>query len=82
MSPYTPHAQLVTTEMMVGRLAQPSPEELEKIEAYRAAYQVAFGREPAGTHWVDGLDKLVLLRRAGGLPIERKDALDGGGVQG
>jgi hypothetical protein len=64
---YTPHAQIAKEETIYGRTLQPTPEQLVHIEAYRAAYQKAFGAEPAGTHWIDTVKELVLLRRAGGL---------------
>jgi hypothetical protein len=38
------------------------------IEAYRATYLQAFGVEPAGTHWIDGVRSLVSLLREGGIP--------------
>ena len=71
VSPYTPHAQIARNETLYGRLTQPTPAELVVIDAYRATYLQAFGVQPAGTHWVDGLQVMVLLRRDGGLPPGR-----------
>jgi hypothetical protein len=68
VSPYTPHAQIADSETMYGRLHQPTAEQLLRIEAYREAYEKVFGAEPAGTHWIDTLGELVMLRRHGGLP--------------
>lgn len=68
MSPYTPHAQIVETEEIHGTLRQPTPEELTVIEEYRNLYRERFDEYPAGTHWVDTLRTMVLLRRPGGLP--------------
>lgn len=65
---YTPHAQIAKTETFYGRLTQPTPKELVVIEAYRERYREAFAEYPAGTHWIDGLGELVVLRRPGGLP--------------
>jgi hypothetical protein len=73
---YTPHAQIAREERLIGRLVQPNPEELRLIEVYRTNYHAAFGVEPVGTHWLDSLGCMVLLRRAGGLPGQ--EATDGG----
>jgi hypothetical protein len=65
---YTPHAQVVEGEEVYGRYRDPSEKELVVIEAYRATYLQAFGVEPAGTHWIDGVRSLVSLLREGGIP--------------
>jgi hypothetical protein len=68
MSPYTPHARIIDEELVQGHAHEPTPEQLEKIEAYREAYLRMFDVYPAGSHWVDTVGRMVLLRRPGGLP--------------
>jgi len=74
---YTPHAQIARTENIYGRLEQPKPPELEVIETYRETYRQAFGVYPAGTHYIDGLDLLVVLRRPGGRPGDPSKQAEG-----
>jgi hypothetical protein len=66
--PYTAHAQVVEGEEVYGPYREPTAQELVVIEAYRATYLQAFGVEPAGTHWIDGVGSLVSLLREGGIP--------------
>lgn len=68
MSPYTAHAQIIDEEKVQGMAHQPTPDQLGKIEQYRETYKKAYGVYPAGSHWVDTVGKMVLLRRPGGLP--------------
>lgn len=65
MTPYTPHARIVVTETVEGRSREPAPAELEKLEEYRQTYYNAFGEYPAGTHFVDTLQKFAIFRRSG-----------------
>jgi len=65
---YTPHAQIAKTENFYGQLHQPTQGQLIVIDAYRERCREAFGEWPAGTHWIDELKELVVLRRPGGLP--------------
>jgi hypothetical protein len=58
----------VLTENVYGRFRDPSEKELVVIEAYRETYLQAFGVEPAGSHWVDGVGALVSLLRTEGIP--------------
>ncbi len=67
MSPFTAHAQIVSTENVYGAYQEPTSEELEKIEAYREQYRQAFGEYPAGSHWIDSIKQLVSLLRPGGI---------------
>lgn len=65
MSPYTPHARIVVSETVRGRSREPTPEELEKLEHYRNRYCREFEEYPAGTHFVDTLQKFAIFRRDG-----------------
>jgi hypothetical protein len=65
VTPYTPHARIVVSEKVEGRSREPTPEELEKLEDYRRRYNNEFGEWPAGTHFVDTLQKFALFRRDG-----------------
>lgn len=69
MSPYTPHARIVVTETVEGRSKEPTPDELVKLEDYRARYRNEFDEYPAGTHFVDTIQKFVIFRRSG-LPAD------------
>jgi hypothetical protein len=68
VSPYTAHAQIIDEERVEGQCHQPSPDELALIEEYRETYLKAYGLYPAGSHWVEAVGKMVLLRRPGGIP--------------
>ena len=61
---------------------QPTPEQLVVIEEYREKYLQAFGVYPAGSHYLDALDKTSCgcSAPAGiptGAPGERPHALTG-----
>lgn len=62
---FTAHAQVVDTEEVYGRYLEPTPGQLEIIEAYREKYRQAFEVYPAGSHWVDGVGLVSLLRPGG-----------------
>jgi hypothetical protein len=72
VTPYTPHARIVVEERVEGRSREPAPEELELLEDYRQSYNAAFGNYPAGTHFVDTLQKFAIFRRSG-LPQDQPE---------
>jgi hypothetical protein len=65
----TPHARIVVDERVEGRSREPNPDELKALEEYRQKYRQTFGEYPAGTIWVDALQKFAIFRRSG-LPQE------------
>lgn len=65
MTPYTPHARIVVEERVEGHSREPDPGELRALEEYREKYRQTFGEWPAGTHWVDTLQKFAIFRRSG-----------------
>jgi hypothetical protein len=62
---YTPHARIVVKERVEGLSREPNPGELQALEEYREKYLQSFGEWPAGTHFVDTLQKFALFRREG-----------------